>query len=127
MRVKFGSRDSALAVIQSELIMNPIRDENPHMSVELVTMKTTGDQILDRTLDQIGGKGLFVKELDQALRDKRVDFTVHSLKDVPMEICLWWPFPGGKIPGIVWFCPRAFRSWLPISPSAVLPKDDSCS
>ena len=86
MRVKFGSRDSALAVIQSELIMNPIRDENPHMSVELVTMKTTGDQILDRTLDQIGGKGLFVKELDQALRDKRVDFTVHSLKDVPMEV-----------------------------------------
>lgn len=86
MRVKFGSRDSALAVIQSELIMNPIRNENPHMSIELVTMKTTGDRILDRTLDQIGGKGLFVKELDQALRDKRVDFTVHSLKDVPMEV-----------------------------------------
>lgn len=86
MRVKFGSRDSALAVIQSELIMNPIRNKNPHMSIELVTMKTTGDRILDRTLDQIGGKGLFVKELDQALRDKRVDFTVHSLKDVPMEV-----------------------------------------
>lgn len=48
-------------------------------------MKTTGDKILDRTLDQIGGKGLFVKELDLALREGRVDFTVHSLKDMPME------------------------------------------
>ncbi len=52
---------------------------------ELVTMKTTGDKILDRTLDKIGGKGLFVKELDAALRDGRADFTVHSLKDMPME------------------------------------------
>jgi len=86
MRLKFGSRDSELAILQSELIMAPIRDANPHVSIELVTMKTTGDRILDRTLDQIGGKGLFVKELDQALMDGRVDFTVHSLKDVPMEI-----------------------------------------
>lgn len=86
MRIKFGSRESELAIIQSELVMGPIRDANPHISVELVTMKTTGDKILDRTLDQIGGKGLFVKELDQALRDGRADFTIHSLKDVPMEV-----------------------------------------
>ena len=86
MRLKFGSRDSQLAVIQSELIMAPIREAYPHVSVELVTMKTTGDRILDRTLDQVGGKGLFVKELDQALWDGKVDFTVHSLKDVPMEV-----------------------------------------
>ena len=49
-------------------------------------MKTTGDKILDKTLDKIGGKGLFVRELDQALRDGRADFTVHSLKDMPMEV-----------------------------------------
>ena len=49
-------------------------------------MKTTGDKILDKTLDQIGGKGLFVRELDLALREGRVDFTVHSLKDLPMEV-----------------------------------------
>ena len=55
-------------------------------NAELVTMKTTGDQILNRTLEQIGGKGLFVKELDQALRDGRVDFTVHSLKDLPLDV-----------------------------------------
>lgn len=52
---------------------------------ELVTMKTTGDKILDRTLDKVGGKGLFVKELDRALAAGEVDLTVHSLKDVPME------------------------------------------
>lgn len=49
-------------------------------------MKTTGDKILDKTLDKIGGKGLFVRELDQALRDGRADFTVHSLKDMPMQV-----------------------------------------
>lgn len=49
-------------------------------------MKTTGDKILDKTLDKIGGKGLFVRELDQALREEKVDFTVHSLKDMPMEV-----------------------------------------
>ena len=51
-------------------------------------MTTTGDRILNRTLDQVGGKGLFVKELDQALRDGRTDFSVHSLKDMPMELSL---------------------------------------
>lgn len=86
MRLKFGSRDSQLAVAQSELILAPIREANPHVSVELVTMKTTGDRILDRTLDQVGGKGLFVRELDHALLDGQVDFTIHSLKDVPMEV-----------------------------------------
>lgn len=49
-------------------------------------MKTTGDKILDKTLDKIGGKGLFVRELDQALREEKADFTVHSLKDMPMEV-----------------------------------------
>ena len=49
-------------------------------------MKTTGDRILDRTLDQVGGKGLFVKELEAALRDRRIDLCVHSLKDVPMDV-----------------------------------------
>lgn len=84
--IKVGSRDSKLAVAQTELIINQIKKVHPELTFELVTMKTTGDKILDRSLDEIGGKGLFVKELDKALLEGKVDFTVHSLKDLPMEI-----------------------------------------
>ena len=83
--IRVGSRESKLAVIQSELVMDAIRASHPDVVLELVTMKTTGDKILDRTLDKIGGKGLFVKELDAALLDGRADLTVHSCKDLPME------------------------------------------
>lgn len=85
MKLRFGSRESRLAVIQSRMVMDAVQQTCPQAELELVTMKTTGDKILDRTLDQIGGKGLFVKELDLALREGKVDFTVHSLKDMPME------------------------------------------
>ena len=85
MKIKVGSRESKLAVIQSEIIINSIRADYPDINIELITMKTTGDRILDRTLDKIGGKGLFVKELDRALSEGRVDITVHSLKDMPVE------------------------------------------
>ena len=91
MKIKIGSRESALAVIQSRMVMDAIARTVPEAELELVTMKTTGDRILDKTLDQIGGKGLFVKELDQALRDGRADFTIHSLKDMPMEVP--WDLP----------------------------------
>ncbi|CCX36917.1 porphobilinogen deaminase [Clostridium sp. CAG:1013] len=83
--IRIGSRESRLAVIQSEIVINAIHQWDPTIQTELVTMKTTGDVILDRTLDKIGGKGLFVKELDAALLDGRVDLTVHSSKDLPME------------------------------------------
>ncbi|SCK00790.1 Porphobilinogen deaminase [uncultured Eubacterium sp.] len=86
MKVIVGSRESKLAVIQSEMVMKAIREYDNKIDVELVTMKTTGDIILDKTLDKIGGKGLFVKELDKALMEERVDLTVHSLKDMPMEV-----------------------------------------
>lgn len=86
MKIRIGSRESRLAVIQSRMVMQAIAAVEPQAELELVTMKTTGDKILDKTLDKIGGKGLFVKELDQALRDGRADFTVHSLKDMPMEL-----------------------------------------
>ena len=67
--IRVGSRASRLAVLQSEIVMRQIEKACPDVKVELVTMKTTGDRILDKTLDQIGGKGLFVKELDEALRN----------------------------------------------------------
>jgi hydroxymethylbilane synthase len=85
MNIRIGSRDSRLAVLQSQLVMAQIQAACPEAQLSLITMKTTGDLILDRTLDQIGGKGLFVKELDRALRAGEVDLTVHSLKDMPME------------------------------------------
>lgn len=83
--IRVGSRDSQLAVIQAQIVMEQIKKAHPELTLELVTMKTTGDKILDRRLDQIGGKGLFVKELDQALLEGRTDISVHSLKDLPME------------------------------------------
>lgn len=84
--IRVGSRDSMLAVAQSMIILNEIKSNNPDIRFELVTMKTTGDTILDRNLYDIGGKGLFVKELDRALLDGRVDIVIHSLKDLPLEI-----------------------------------------
>ena len=86
MKLRIGSRESRLAVIQSRMVMEAIAKAEPAAELELVTMKTTGDKILDKTLDKIGGKGMFVRELDQALREGKVDFTVHSLKDMPMEV-----------------------------------------
>lgn len=86
MKLRVGSRDSVLAVWQARAVMTAIHAYDSSIELELVTMKTTGDRILDRTLDQVGGKGLFVKELDTALLEGRVDLTVHSSKDLPMEI-----------------------------------------
>ena len=83
-RIRIGSRASRLAVIQSEWVMQQIHQIAPEIQLELVTMQTMGDKILHKTLDQIGGKGLFLKELDAALLANEVDLCVHSLKDVPV-------------------------------------------
>ena len=93
-RLRAGSRESLLAVVQTETVMDAVRTWDPTIHIELVTMKTTGDKILDRTLDKVGGKGLFVKELDAALLDGQVDFTVHSCKDLPMELDPRLPLAG---------------------------------
>ena len=85
-KITVGSRESVLAVVQARAVIDCLRAAHPELEIDLVTMKTTGDKILDRTLDKVGGKGLFVKELDLALREGRADITVHSLKDMPMEV-----------------------------------------
>lgn len=84
-KIRIGTRESRLAVAQAKLVAEYIHGSCEGMEPELVTMKTTGDKILDRTLDQVGGKGLFVKELEHSLREGSCDIAVHSLKDVPME------------------------------------------
>lgn len=86
MKIRIGSRESNLAVVQAKIVIDAIRKYDPSIETELITMKTTGDRILDRNLDQIGGKGLFIKELERALLDEEVDLTVHSMKDMPMDL-----------------------------------------
>ncbi len=85
-RLRIATRQSALALWQAEHVATQLRDAHPHLQVELVPMTTRGDQILDRPLAQIGGKGLFLKELEVAMLEDRADIAVHSLKDVPMEL-----------------------------------------
>ena len=84
--VNIGSRESKLAVVQSEMVREYINSHNEDVEARLLTMKTTGDIILDRSLDKVGGKGLFVKELDKALIEGRTCMSVHSLKDMPMVV-----------------------------------------
>jgi hydroxymethylbilane synthase len=81
-----ASRESRLAMWQAEHVRDRLAALYPHCSVEILGMTTRGDQILDRTLSKVGGKGLFVKELEVALLEGRADLAVHSLKDVPMEL-----------------------------------------
>jgi hydroxymethylbilane synthase len=83
--VRVGSRDSLLAIAQAKMVMAAIQRFDPGIHTELITMKTTGDVIVHKPLYEIGGKGLFVKELDEALLSGEVDITVHSYKDMPME------------------------------------------
>lgn len=84
--IRIGTRDSKLAVTQTEIMIKAIKEYDSTIETDVVMMKTTGDKILDVTLDKIGGKGLFVKELDEALISGAVDITVHSFKDMPMDI-----------------------------------------
>jgi len=82
--LKIGSRESRLALAQAEQLAAFCRARG--IPCEIVTRKTTGDKILDRRLDEVGGKGLFVKELDLALRAGETDVSVHSAKDLPAEL-----------------------------------------
>lgn len=85
-RLVIASRESALAMWQAEFIRDRLRALYPQTEVSILGMTTQGDQILDVTLAKIGGKGLFVKELETALEEGRADIAVHSLKDVPMNL-----------------------------------------
>ncbi|MFT3757426.1 hydroxymethylbilane synthase [Thauera sp.] len=85
-RIVIATRESRLALWQAEHIKARLEGLYPGCRVELLGMTTRGDQILDRPLAKVGGKGLFVKELETALLDGRADIAVHSMKDVPMEM-----------------------------------------
>lgn len=85
-RLVIATRESRLALWQAHHVRDLLCQRYPGCSVELLGMTTTGDQVLDRSLNEIGGKGLFTKELEVALQDGRADLAVHSLKDVPMSL-----------------------------------------
>jgi hydroxymethylbilane synthase len=85
-RLTIATRESALAMWQANHVMQRLGALYPHLTINILGMTTTGDQILHSPLARIGGKGLFVKELEQALEDGRADIAVHSMKDVPMVL-----------------------------------------
>ncbi|MFC4765566.1 hydroxymethylbilane synthase [Dyella koreensis] len=97
--LRIATRKSALALWQAEHVATGLRAAHPDLTVELVPMTTRGDEILDKPLATIGGKGLFLKELEVAMLEGRADLAVHSLKDVPSEL-----EPGFALPAIL---PRA--------------------
>ena len=84
--LRIATRKSQLALWQAEHVAALIRRSQPNMVVELLPMSTKGDRIQDRSLAAIGGKGLFIKELETALEDRRADMAVHSMKDVPGDL-----------------------------------------
>ncbi|ELX8381170.1 hydroxymethylbilane synthase [Providencia vermicola] len=96
--VRIATRKSPLAMWQAHFVKEKLEQLHPGLQVELVPMVTKGDIILDTPLAKVGGKGLFVKELELALLEKRADIAVHSMKDVPVE------FPEGL--GLVTICER---------------------
>ncbi|MFZ3237669.1 MAG: hydroxymethylbilane synthase, partial [Stellaceae bacterium] len=102
--LRIGTRGSPMALRQAEIVRDRLTAAHPALAaagaVEIVTIRTTGDRVQDRRLAEIGGKGLFAKEIDEALLDGRVDFAVHSLKDL--------------------------ETWLPdgVEIACILPRDD---
>lgn len=97
-RLRIATRKSLLALWQAEYVKAELLKHHPDLSIQLVPLTSRGDKILDVPLAKVGGKGLFVKELEQALLDGEADIAVHSMKDVPMD------FPQGL--GLSVICPR---------------------
>lgn len=98
-QIRIATRKSPLALWQAHYVKNALEAAHPGLEVELLTMVTRGDVILDSPLAKVGGKGLFVKELETAMLEGRADLAVHSMKDVPVD------FPDGL--GLVTICERA--------------------
>ncbi len=94
-KLVIATRESPLALWQANFVADSLRKLHPDLEVELLGMTSRGDQLLDRPLYKVGGKGLFVKELETALLDGRADIAVHSMKDVPMAL------PDGLTLGVI--------------------------
>lgn len=86
MLIRLGTRSSKLALIQADKVKDVLLGSNPDLKIEIVQINTTGDKITHKPLTEIGGKALFLKELEEALLEDKIDIAVHSLKDVPAMI-----------------------------------------
>ena len=86
LRIRIGTRGSALALKQTYWVKEQLKKIYPDAKIEVICIKTKGDKITDAPLAKIGGKGLFVKEIEEALLSERIDLAVHSLKDVTTEL-----------------------------------------
>ena len=86
MQIRIATRQSALALWQAEHVAEILKKRDDVSGVELVPLSTRGDEVLDRSLQKIGGKGLFIKELEIAMQEDRADIAVHSMKDVPVDM-----------------------------------------
>lgn len=85
-KIIIGSRGSLLALKQAEMVKSQLLVRYPYMQIDISVIKTMGDKILDSPLSKIGGKGIFVKEIEEALFGKKIDLAVHSMKDLPIEL-----------------------------------------
>jgi hydroxymethylbilane synthase len=85
-KIRIATRESLLAMVQTNIVKDKLQALYPELEVEIVSMTTEGDQKLDSSLAKIGGKGLFIKELEKALLEDRADIAVHSMKDMPAEL-----------------------------------------
>lgn len=113
---RIGTRGSALALAQTRQVIAALRSLHPDTAFEKVVIRTTGDAVVDRSLALVGTKGMFIRELEEALLDGRVDLAVHSMKDLPAELA-----PGLEIscvperadPRDAWVCPSGNLSDIP--------------
>ncbi|MCD8082699.1 MAG: hydroxymethylbilane synthase [Clostridiales bacterium] len=115
MKLRIGTRKSRLAMVQAEMVRDAILAKFPEAEIELAPMSTKGDQMLDRSLTSFGGKGVFTKELENALLKGRIDLAVHSAKDMPMEL------PKGLAVGAV--LPREEAADVLLTKSGILAKE----
>src|SRR5450830_34370 len=112
--IRIATRKSALALWQAEYVKARLEQAHPGLQVSLVPMVSRGDKLLDSPLSKIGGKGLFVKELETALLENEADIAVHSMKDVPMDFPKAWAcFASASVKTRATpLCPIPMRPWM---------------
>ena len=86
MKIRIGTRKSSLALAQTQMVCNALKNRFPDIKTEIIPITTKGDKILDKPLAKIGGKGIFITEIEQALLNEKIDIAVHSAKDLPVDI-----------------------------------------